>query len=50
MELLPYGAGDETTFLELSEEEHEELIDQFQLAASSFGNYYAIAEYCNSKQ
>ncbi len=49
VELLPYDAGDEASFLELSEQEREELSSSFQQAATSLGNYYAIAEYCHSK-
>ena len=49
VELLPYDAGDESTFLELSEDERSALTAQFQQAATSLGNYYAIAEYCRSK-
>lgn len=50
VELLPYDAGDEQTFLKLSEDERSDLADQFQRAASSLGNYYAIAQYCRSKE
>lgn len=50
VELLPYDAGDEQTFLELSEEEREQLADLFQRTAASLGNYYAIAEFCRSKE
>jgi hypothetical protein len=50
VELLPYGAGDENSFLKLTEAEREQLTSQFQQAATSLGNYYAIAEYCRSKE
>lgn len=47
--LLPYDAGDERTFLKLSEEVREGLGEQFQQAATALGNYYAIAELSKSK-
>jgi len=50
VELLPYDAGDEHSFLQLSEDEREELTNLFQQAATSLGNFYAIAEYCRSKE
>ena len=50
MELLPYDAGDEGSFLKLSEDERNALADRFQRAAASLGNYIAIAEYCRSKE
>ena len=50
VELLPYDAGDEATFIGLSADDREELTDSFQRAATSLGNYYTIAELSNSKQ
>ena len=50
VELLPYGCGDETSFIKLNEVEREELTSAFQEAARSLGNYYTIGEYCHSKQ
>lgn len=50
VELLPYGAGDENSFLELSEGERQQLAQQFQQTASSLGQYYTIAEFCRSKE
>jgi hypothetical protein len=44
VELSPYGAGDEETFLQLDELAREALIEQFQAATKSLGNYYTIAE------
>ncbi len=49
VELQPYGAGDEKTFLQLDGESRDELVQQFQAAARSLGNYYTIAEMENSK-
>ncbi len=49
VQLLPYGAGNEETFLKLSESQRDELTSSFQQAATSLGNYYTIAEFCNSK-
>lgn len=50
VELLPYDSGDELTFLQLSEDERQELTELFQRTASSLGNYYAIAELFRSRQ
>ncbi len=50
VELLPYDAGDEDSFLELDESDRDELSEQFQAAAMSLGNYFAIAEFCRSKE
>ena len=49
VELLPYDAGDEQSFIELDEQEREAVGDGFQLAARSLGNYYTIAELSRSK-
>jgi hypothetical protein len=49
MELLPYDCGDEISFLKLSEVQRQELAEEFQLASTSLGNYYAIAELLRSK-
>jgi len=50
VELLPYGAGDEQTFISLGEDDREELTAKFQQAATALANYYAIAEYMHSKE
>ena len=50
VQMLPYCCGDEQTFLDLSEPDREALTESFQQAATSLGNYYAIAEYCHSKR
>ena len=50
VELLPYGSGNEETFLELGEADREELTRSFQQAATCLGNYYAIAEMNRSRQ
>ncbi len=49
VEVQPYGVGDEKTFLQLDRESRDELVQQFQAAARSLGNYYTIAEMENSK-
>lgn len=50
VELLPYGAGDENTFLELTNSERDELTELFQQVAVSLGSYYTIAEFCVAKK
>jgi len=50
VDLLPYDAGDEQSFLELSEDQRDELSERFPDAACSLGNYYAIAQFEQSKE
>lgn len=49
VELLPYDAGDEQTFIELDDAQRGALTEGFQRAASSLGNYYTIAELNRSR-
>ena len=49
VEFQPFDAGDQNTFLELSEADREELTTLFQQTQESLGNYYAIAEFCHAK-
>ncbi len=49
VEMLPYDAGDEQSFIALDEQERETVTDSFQQAARSLGNYYTIAELSRSK-
>lgn len=50
VELMPYGVGNESTFVTLTEEERAALTDQFQDVARSLGNYYTVAELSAAKQ
>jgi len=49
VELTPYDVGDEQTFIDLEETERDALVEQFQTALQSLGNYYTAAEFCKSK-
>lgn len=49
-DIQPYDVGDETTFVELSEVEREELVAEFQAAAAALMNYNALVEIERSKE
>jgi len=50
VDLAPYGPGDESTFIALSEEERAELVEQFQRCAETLGSYYSLAQLARSKR
>jgi hypothetical protein len=49
-DLQPYDVGDESTFLQLSAGDREELVPRFQDAAQALINYHALVEIGRSKQ
>ena len=49
VEHTPYDVGNEQTFIDLSEEERDALVEEFQATARALGNYYTMAEFAKSK-
>lgn len=50
VDMQPFDVGDESTFLQLSKTERDELVAQFQAAATALMNYNALVEIGRSKE